>query len=142
MTQGFNSKHVWQSNGRGFSMGYVQPRGRVVHFTGQVAWDVDENIVGIGNVEEQTRQCFRNIKLLLNEVGGNLEDMVEVTTYFLNYDDLEKIQVVRNEILSGISPPASTSIRVAGLGHPDFLVELTPIAVVPFNRFRSPIGAV
>lgn len=34
--------------------------------------------------------------------------------------------------------PVSTSVMVAGLGHPDFLVELTPIAVVSKEHFRPP----
>lgn len=118
-------------------MGIVQPDGKVIHLTGQVAWDTDENIVGMGDVAEQTRQCFRNIETLLSEVGGTLEDIVSITTYFLDLDDLPKIQAVRNEFLSAIDPPASTSVKVAGLGHEDFLVELTPIAAVPNDRYRE-----
>ena len=89
-------------------MGVVQPEGRVIHLTGQVAWDTDENIVGKGGVAEQTRQCFRNIEDLLREVGGTLDDVVSITTYFLELGDLPKIQSVRNEFLSGSSLPVST----------------------------------
>ena len=134
MNKGFESEKVWKARSRGFSMGMVQPEGKVIHLTGQVAWDSEENIVGKDDVAEQTRQCFRNIENLLNEVGGKLEDIVSITTYFLNLDDLPKIQAVRNEFLPEIHPPVSTSVKVAGLGHEDFLVELTPIAVVPNER--------
>lgn len=134
MGRGFESENVWKSRGRGFSMGIAQPEGRVFHLTGQVAWDVDENIIGKGDVAEQTRQCFRNIEALLSEVGGTLENIVSITTYFLALEDLPKIQLVRNEFLSVFDPPVSTSVKVAGLGHEDFLVELTPIAVVPIDR--------
>ena len=112
-------------------MGVVQPEGKVIHLTGQVAWDSEENIIGKGDVAEQTRQCFQNIENLLNEVGGKLEDIISITTYFLELDDLPKIQEVRNEFLTNENSPVSTSVKVAGLGHEDFLVELTPIAVVP-----------
>jgi len=112
-------------------MGLVQPEGRVIQFTGQVAWDADEKIIGKGDVAEQTRQCFRNMEALLREVGGTLENVVSITTYFLDLDDLPIIQNVRNEFLSELDPPVSTSVKVAGLGHDEFLVELTPIAVVP-----------
>ncbi len=135
MSRGFESKSVWKSCGRGFSLGLVQPEGRVIHFTGQVAWDADEKIIGKGDVSEQTRQCFRNIEALLREVGGTLGDVVSITTYFLDLDDLPIIQNVRNEFLSEIDPPVSTSVKVAGLGHDEFLVELTPIAVVPNDRW-------
>ena len=39
-------------------MGIVQAEGRVVHLTGQVAWDADENIVGKGDVGEQNATMF------------------------------------------------------------------------------------
>lgn len=115
-------------------MGIIQPEGKVIHMTGQVAWDSDENIVGKGDVTEQTRQCLRNIENLFYGVGGKLEDIVSITTYFLDLEDLPKIQAVRNEFLPDINPPASTSVKVAELGHEDFLVELTPIAVVSNDR--------
>ncbi len=134
MTRGFESEAVWKSRGRGFSMGIIQPEGRVIHLTGQVAWDADENIIGPGDVTEQTRQCFRNIEALLVTAGGTLENIVSITTYFLDLEDLPKIQAIRNEFLSGTNPPVSTSVRVAGLGHKDFLVELTPVAVVPTDK--------
>ena len=138
MTIRFNSDHSWSPRGRGFNMGVVQPEGKVIHFTGQVAWDANENIVGRYDVGEQTRQCFRNIIHILNEVGGIPDDLISITTYFLDLAHLPDIQAVRNEFLSVEHAPVSTSIKVAGLGHEDFLVELTPIAVVPLSRFRLP----
>ena len=129
---------VWSARGRGFSMGVVQPEGRVIHFTGQVAWDENEQIVGEGDVAEQTRQCFRNIEKLLAAVGGRLDDLVAVTTYYTDRSQLPLIQQVRGEFLDADNAATSTSIMVAGLGHEDFLVELAPIAVVPDNRFVAP----
>ena len=98
MAEGFNSRGTWGPRGRGFNMGTVQHDGHVIHLTGQVAWDENEAIVGKGDIEAQTRQCFRNILAVLGVVGGT----------------------------------------VAGLGHEDFLVELTPVAVIPSERFISP----
>ena len=129
---------VWSARGRGFSMGVVQPEGRVIHFTGQVAWDETEQIVGHGDIAEQTRQCFRNIEKVLTAVGGRMDDLVAVTTYYTDRSQLPLIQQVRNEFLDAENAPTSTSIMVAGLGHEDFLVELAPIAVVPDDRFVAP----
>ncbi len=119
-------------------MGVAQPEGRVIHFTGQVAWDKTEKIVGFGDVEEQTRQCFRNIAAVLNSFGGQLSDIVSITTYFTDRSQLSAIQKVRLEFLDEEAAPVSTSVMVAGLGHEDFLVELTPIAVIPNERFIAP----
>ncbi|MEQ8710606.1 MAG: RidA family protein [Rhodospirillales bacterium] len=140
MAQGFSSTGVWAARGRGFSMGMAEPDGVVVHLTGQVAWDADERIVGPGDAGLQTRQAFRNIELLLAEAGGGLADLVAVTTWFLRREDLPAIQAVRAELLGDADPPVSTSVMVAGLGHEDFLVELTPVAVIPHQRFLPPGG--
>lgn len=88
---------VWSARGRGFSMGVVQPEGKVIHFTGQVAWDETEQIVGKGDVAEQTRHCFRNIEKLLAAVGGRLDDLIAVTTYYTDRSQLPLIQQVRGE---------------------------------------------
>ena len=138
MAEGFNPPGSWQPQGRGFSMGVVQHPGRMIHLTGQVAWTDAEEVVGPGDVRAQTHQCFKNIQAVLAAVGGRLEDIVAVTTYFTEYDHLPIIQALRDEYFPAETAPVSTSVRVAGLGHPDFLVELSPIAVVPEGRFVAP----
>lgn len=140
MPIGFEADTVWRARGRGFQMAAIQPEGMVVHFTGQVAWDRHEQIVGKGDVEIQTRTCFQNIEVLLAKVGGHLGDVISITTYFLDRTHLPVIQKVRNEFLADTAAPVSTSVMVAGLGHEDFLVELTPVAVIPGHRFKQPSG--
>jgi 2-iminobutanoate/2-iminopropanoate deaminase len=120
------------------SDGAVQQDGIVIHLTGQVAWSAKEEIVGKGDVEVQTRQIFDNISKLLQKVGGELSDIVAITTYFTDRAQLPLIQKVRSEYLEAGHEPVSTSVMVAGLGHEDFLVELTPIAVIPERRFKHP----
>ncbi|NSX54991.1 RidA family protein [Parasulfitobacter algicola] len=138
MPKGFETEKVWGARGRGFQMGVIQPKGIVVHLTGQVAWSADEEIIGLGDVEKQARQCFRNIQFLLHEIGGNLSDVISITTYFTDRSQLKHIQKVRAEFFHPGSEPVSTSVMVAGLGHKDFLVELTPIAVISHDRFIDP----
>ena len=135
MAIGFNPSGVWSPHGRGFNMGLAQPDGHVIYITGQVAWDEDEKLVGKNDVEIQTRQCFLNIQTILKTIGGTLEDVISITTYFTERAQLPMIQKVRSEFLNATTAPVSTSVMIAGLGHEDFLVELTPIAVIPKDRF-------
>lgn len=137
MPHAINPKGTWGPRGRGFSMGLLQPEGQVLHFTGQVAWDESEQIVGPGDVEAQTHQCFRNIGAVLAAVGGGYDDLVAITTYFTDRGQLPIIQQVRGHYLGHETAPVSTSVMVAGLGHPEFLVELTPIAVIPHDRLKQ-----
>jgi 2-iminobutanoate/2-iminopropanoate deaminase len=138
MPQGFESNKVWRARGRGFQMGVVHPDGVTVSLTGQVAWSREEQIVGRGDVAVQTRQCFENIRHMLAEVGGDMSHIVAMTTYFTDRSQLPVIQQVRREFLDATNGPVSTSVMVAGLGHPDFLVEITPVAVIPPERFKAP----
>jgi 2-iminobutanoate/2-iminopropanoate deaminase len=135
---GFEVEGVWKSRNRGFQMGAVQPNGIVIYLTGQVAWSEDEAIVGKGDVEAQTRQIFKNISKLLGKVGGELSDIVSITTYFTDRTQLPLIQKVRAEYLKPGQEPVSTSVMVFGLGNEEFLVELTPIAIIPEQRFKHP----
>jgi enamine deaminase RidA (YjgF/YER057c/UK114 family) len=138
MADGFNPAGVWAPNGRAFSQGVVQGEGQVVHVTGQVGWDADSNVVGIGDVEAQLEQAFANVRLILAEVGGRLEDIVSQTIYFLDRDHLPVIQRVRARHFPAATAPTSTLLQVSGLVIPELLVEVVPIAVVPSDRFRRP----
>jgi enamine deaminase RidA (YjgF/YER057c/UK114 family) len=83
-------------------------------------------------------QCIRNVRTVLGEVGGVLDDIVSMTVYFLDRADLPAIQRVRSRYFTEGTAPASIVIQVAGLIIPELRVELAPIAVVPHDRFRRP----
>jgi enamine deaminase RidA (YjgF/YER057c/UK114 family) len=138
MTDRFNPSGVWRPNGRAFNQGVVQGSGEVVHITGQVAWDERDIVVGAGDAEAQMEKAIDNVRLILAEVGGRLSDIVSMTIYFLDRDDLPTIQRVRARHFDLDTAPASILIQVPGLVLPEFLVELVPIAVVPYSRFRRP----
>ena len=138
MADGFNPKGIWGPDGRAFSQGVIQGVGKVVHVTGQVAWDADGNVVGAGDVATQMEKCIDNIKAVLAEVGGTLDDVVSLTIYFLRRDDLPAIQRVRARHFKPATSPVSILIQVPGLVVPEFLIELVPIAVVPRARFKRP----
>jgi len=141
MADGFNPKGMWGPNGRAFSQGVLQGEGRVLHITGQVAWDVDSHVVGVGDVRAQFEKAIDNTRRVLAEVGGELDDIVSMTIYFLHRSDLPAIQEVRARYFKAGTAPASILIQVPGLVIPELLVELVPIAVVPHERFRRPSDA-
>ncbi|RSM84272.1 RidA family protein [Kibdelosporangium aridum] len=138
MADHFNPPGMWQPNGRAFSQGVVQGQGEVVHITGQVAWDEHDNVVGGADAEAQMEKAIDNVRVVLDEVGGTLGDIVSMTIYFLNREDLPAIQRVRARHFDVRTAPASILIQVPGLVIPELLVELVPIAVVPHSRFKRP----
>jgi enamine deaminase RidA (YjgF/YER057c/UK114 family) len=64
--------------------------------------------------------------------------MVSMTIYFVNRDDLPAIQQSRSNTFPAATAPASILIQAAGLVHPDLLVEVVPIAVIPPGRLQTP----
>ncbi|WP_219463377.1 RidA family protein [Nonomuraea rhizosphaerae] len=138
MANGFNPAGVWAPNGRAFSQGVIQGPGKVVHVTGQVAWDEHGHVVGRGDIEAQMEKSVDNVRLILAAAGGRLDDIVSMTIYFLRHEDLPGIQRVRSRHFTAGSAPASVIIQVPGLVAPELLVELVPIAVIPPERFVHP----
>jgi len=129
---------VWSDEDFPFSQAVVEPLGRRVHLTGQVGWNADGEIVGPGDPEVQTGVAIDNIEILLAALGGQLSDIVSTTLYYVRDEDLPAIQNVRMRRFSKAHGPAATGVKVAGLVDPGLLVELTVIAVIPEERFKTP----
>ncbi len=138
MADGYNPAGIWAPNGRAFQQGVLQGEGQVVHVTGQVAWDADSNVVGIGNAETQLDKAFDNVREILEEVGGKLDDIVSMTIYFVDRADLPAIQRARSRHFAAETAPVSILIQAAGLVIPELVVEVVSIAVVPYDRFKRP----
>lgn len=138
MTTRFNPPTGWPQEGRAFHHGVIEPEGKVLHITGQVAWDHNSNIIGKGDCEAQACKCFENVEHILSAVGGRLDDIVSLTIFYLDPDDMPAIQKVRAEKLKLEHGPVSILIQAAGLIVPDLLVEVAPIAVIPHTRYHEP----
>ena len=133
-----HTPEVWESSGFPMSQAVVEPDGRRVHLTGQVAWDTDLNVLHPNDAGAQTRVALGNIARVLDSISGGLEDIVSLTTYYVRSEDKGAITAARAEAFREEFGPASTGIRVAGLWDDDLLVELAAIAVIPHARFRGP----
>ena len=98
---------------------------RFVFGAGQTGVDTDGRI-GEG-IEEQSRLTWRNIEGVLAGAGMEISDIVQLTMLLVNRDDLPTARAVREEFLGG-HRPASTLMFVAGLAHPDWLIEIDYVA--------------
>jgi enamine deaminase RidA (YjgF/YER057c/UK114 family) len=103
--------------------------GRLLYIAGQVAWDASGNIVGKGDVRAQARQTFENLRRVLQAAGGDLPDLMKITTYITKIEDFPAVAQARSEVFRG-ELPASTLIVVKSLFHPDFLIEVEGVAAV------------
>lgn len=124
-------------DGYPFHHAVVEPAGRRVHVTGQVAWDPDMKVIGGADPGAQTHAVLDNIETVLAGLGGRLEDVVSMTTYYVHDADYAAVTSARAARLRKVHGPATTGIRVAGLVAPDLLVEIAVIAIIPEDRFNA-----
>ena len=104
--------------------------GGLLFLAGQVAQDLDGNVVGRGDVEAQAVQIFDNLRAVLASAGATLNDVVKLTTYTTNVAYRAKIAEVRGRYFTTYFPP-NTFVVVAGLATPDYLLEIEAVAAVP-----------
>lgn len=105
--------------------------GRTVYVAGQVALDVSGKVVGLGDMEAQTRQVFENLKAALGAVGASFSDVVKLNYYVVDISLVEAIRAVRDEYVDTEKPPASTAVEVSRLFREELLVEFEAVAVLP-----------
>ena len=104
---------------------------RLVFGSGQTGVDTDGRIGE--DIEEQSRLAWRNIGGVLAGAGMGISDIVQLTMLLVNRGDLPTARVVREEFLDG-HRPASTLVFVAGLAHPDWLIEIDFVAARDSDR--------
>jgi 2-iminobutanoate/2-iminopropanoate deaminase len=99
-----------------------------VFTAGQVAWDDKGEIVGIGDVQAQTRQVLSNIASILAEAGATMADVLKCTVYLA---DIRTFQTMNDVFADAFpeDPPARTTVQAA-LADPRMLVEIEAIAFV------------
>ena len=132
-----NSNQVWRSPGYPMSQAVAEPDGRRVHLSGQVAWDTDFNVIHAGNAAAQAKAAFENIEKVLRAAGGELDDIVSLTTFYVREEDRDAITEVRRSILNEDFGPATIAIQVAKIWEQGLLVELVATAVIPDDRFKE-----
>lgn len=107
----------------------ADPKGRLVFVSGMTARRPDGTIAGIGDVEEQTRQVCENLRAAMEAAGGTLDDICRVDVYVRNMEHFDAIHNVRREYFTPPAP-ASTMVEVNKFTSPDYLIEISAIAVV------------
>lgn len=128
--------------------GKAKPRGAYPHFkraghfvfvSGTSARRPDNTIAGAAaddvgttalDVREQTRAVIENLRDVLRHAGGDLDNLVEVTTYLASMNDYGGYNEVYGSYFTE-SGPARTTVAVHQLPHPHLLIEMKGIAYIP-----------
>jgi enamine deaminase RidA (YjgF/YER057c/UK114 family) len=81
-------------------------------------------------ITAQAEQAWKNIVAILEQAGMTVHDLVKITHYLINADDIKPYVEVRRRFL-GEARPASMLLVVPALVRPEFLVEIEAYAAKP-----------
>ncbi len=81
---------------------------KFIFLSGTPGLDILTGQVISNNFEEQTRQCFENIKIILQEAGSSLSKVVKTTIFMVAGNDFNVINKVYSEVFGEHSPARST----------------------------------
>lgn len=104
--------------------------GNHVYVAGMLSTDpLDGSLVGVGDIEVQTRRVLDSIKVVLESAGSSMDHVVMNQIFLRNLDDYHKF----NEIYVSYFPailPARFCVKLE-MVRPEFLVEIATTAVIP-----------
>ena len=104
---------------------------RLVFVAGQTALDHDGNLVGKHDFAAQAEQVFENLTIALRASGCTATNLVKLTVFLTDMDNLGHYREARNRFFASVTPPAApavTLVEVSKLYGPDFLIEVEAIA--------------
>lgn len=110
----------------------TQGNGKTIYIGGQDAVNPKREIIGKGNIAEQTEQVMQNLQTALTACGATFENLVKLNIYMVQGQDLlSGFQVSQKYFGSLTNPPAISVLIVVGLANPAFLVEIDATAFIP-----------
>jgi enamine deaminase RidA (YjgF/YER057c/UK114 family) len=125
----FNPEELPKSPG--YSQVVAIPRGTLVWTAGQVAFDPQGQVVGAGDWQTQTHTALTNVTRALAAGGATWSDVVKLTFFLVDITGLPVVRRVRDEFVDHQRLPTSSLVQVAGLVHPDLLLEVEAVAWRP-----------
>ena len=107
--------------------------GRLFFSSGMTSRDRDGNVVHKGDMAKQVEQCYTMLGEALRAAGTDFEHVVKYTIFVT---DIDAYRAVVEPIAAKYNAhrQSSTLVQVAQLAHPDFLVEVEAVAVLPDGR--------
>jgi len=127
----FNTRDTYPEQALGNDLCQAVIAGNTIYLRGQVAQDLDtrEN-VAVGDAAGQAAKVMDNIELLLAECDASLEHIVSCHVYLTDIVHREPVYRALGERMQGVFP-VFTGLVVEALARPEWLVEVTAVAVKP-----------
>lgn len=108
----------------------ISASGQMLFVSGQIPLNPSNGeLVGAGDITQQTRQVLTNLKAILTAAGVTCENVVKTTVFLADMNDFATMNAVYSQYFAEATAPARACVQVSRLPK-DVLVEIDCIAVV------------
>ncbi len=116
--------------------------GDMLFIGGQRSLDSHGKVLGLGDIEVQTDEAFRNLDTMLRAGGSDRHSLMRQNTYFRFFgqgrevtDYWEKMTNVRRRYMA-VPSAAGAGLRIQGMGDADELIQVEGIGVLGEDKQR------
>ena len=108
----------------------ISASGQMLFVSGQIPINPSTGeLVGDGDITEQTKQVLTNLKAILTAAGVSCENVVKTTVFLADMNDFATMNSVYSQYFDEATAPARACVQVSRLPK-DVLVEIDCIAVI------------
>ncbi len=100
----------------------------IIYVSGQGAVDPQTNEIRLGSVEEEAELALENLRIILQEAGSSLDNVLTVTVYLLDITEYARFNEVYKKFFR-TKRPARTCIQAGSLPF-NTRVEITATAYI------------
>jgi len=103
---------------------------RLVFVSGQGAVDPATGKLAGSTVEQQTEQCLKNVRAILEAAGSSLQHVLRCGVFLVDMSEFASMNRVYERMFVG-HRPARTTVQVSALPGDGLVVEIDAVAYVP-----------
>ena len=101
----------------------------MIYVSGQAAFTLEGELVGVGDFDAQAVQTFENLRGVLRAGGSDLSKIIKVTIFLKDMGNFSKIVALREKYFTP-PYPADTIVEITGLALPELEIEIEAMAFV------------
>ena len=80
--------------------------------SGQIALDPETGEIIHGTIQEETRRALGNLKLIVEELGATMEDVVKCDVFLSTMKDFDAMNEIYEEFFGTECPPARSGVAL------------------------------